>query len=627
MDAVRTIYLGDKLPTIYEVVMQIYDGRRSLNIDQNKDLIRRYAAALQIIWTKSFGENHTITMRGIILYIEEILRAYQNKILSHYKKNKGSMVLMRRINKEWRREHFHSKNKRGRKSALDGLCHNDLFDIGKDMDDFKKDSDEAKFYKDQQTTRDGRLSEHIDIEYESEVQAIIDYENEIEEFTNPKEYQEITPLKNRQFVAQSSPKTPRVSSAKTQTDPISERPEIRGHRNYFTKVKDAICTVSYKAAISIEKARMAVQATCSILYGHKYYLTPLEQSNNEPSLESNDEVNEEQVSSSLEPITKKPRTINEYLQYKYVLPSRKVVESFKHNKAIRQEVLAAESLVEKKKDTKITLHYDSTTRSKIDGEWPSLILNFLSDQKEDCKMYILRSLFFAYENRDQIANLIVETFSRLSTALENEVHPSKLWEKVDAFMTDAATKNLAVEIKVADLLNTTHLPHHILCKSHTCEKLDEACINVLFRIEQKINLSSLILQSEPRLKPFIRQSRTVIMSAIKGILQLISYDASAKPTSLAKEFDLILEESNMAKSFSLYKERRFGKQGYTAGSILECVPQLRQLLDRVNSNNLLARACRIYLENDYCFYYNSIKGTLELHLLCYNAFSELCRKK
>ena len=55
----------------------------------------------------------------------------------------------------------------------------------------------------------------------------------------------------------------------------------------------------------------------------------------------------------------------------------------------------------------------------------------------------------------------------------------------------------------------------------------------------------------------------------------------------------------MAKSFSLYKERRFGKQGYTAGSILECVPQLRQLLDRVNSNNLLARACRIYLENDY----------------------------
>ena len=40
------------------------------------------------------------------------------------------MVLMRRINKEWRREHFHSKNKRGRKSALDGLCHNDLFDIG-----------------------------------------------------------------------------------------------------------------------------------------------------------------------------------------------------------------------------------------------------------------------------------------------------------------------------------------------------------------------------------------------------------------------------------------------------------------------------------------------------------------
>ena len=195
MNAVRTIYLGDKLPTIYEVVMQIYDGRRSLNIDQNKDLIRGYAVALQIIWTKSFGENHTICLKVIIRYIEEILRAYQTKILSHYRKNKGSMVLMRKINKEWRREHFQSKNKRGPKSALDGLCHNDLFDIGKDMDDFKKDSDEAIFYKDQQTARDGRLSEQIDIEYESEVQSIIDYENEIEDFTNPKEYQEITPLK------------------------------------------------------------------------------------------------------------------------------------------------------------------------------------------------------------------------------------------------------------------------------------------------------------------------------------------------------------------------------------------------------------------------------------------------
>ena len=76
MNAVRTIYLGDKLPTIYEVVMQIYDGRRSLNIDQNKDLIRGYAVALQIIWTKSFGENHTICLKVIIRY----LRNYQIKL-------------------------------------------------------------------------------------------------------------------------------------------------------------------------------------------------------------------------------------------------------------------------------------------------------------------------------------------------------------------------------------------------------------------------------------------------------------------------------------------------------------------------------------------------------------------
>ena len=42
-----------------------------------------------------------------------------------------------------------------------------------------------------------------------------------------------------------------------------------------------------------------------------------------------------------------------------------------------------------------------------------------------------------------------------------------------------------------------------------------------------------------------------------------------------KEFDLELEKTGQAKSFSLYKERRFTKLGYTAEAIVECLPIFR----------------------------------------------------
>ena len=69
----------------------------------------------------------------------------------------------------------------------------------------------------------------------------------------------------------------------------------------------------------------------------------------------------------------------------------------------------------------------------------SLILRLISDDKDECKMHLLRALM------------------------------------------DAVSKNLKVRIEVSKQLGTEHIPIHIVCKSHTCEKLDEACINVLYK--------------------------------------------------------------------------------------------------------------------------------------------------
>ena len=94
------------------------------------------------------------------------------------------------------------------------------------------------------------------------------------------------------------------------------------------------------------------------------------------------------------------------------------------------------ALYSKSDATKVTLHFDSTTRSKIDGDWPSLILIFSEN-----KRFSLRPIFFAYEDRAQIVRLIVETYKRLATTLDDNACSAKiLWERTTALMTDSVTK-------------------------------------------------------------------------------------------------------------------------------------------------------------------------------------------
>ena len=54
----------------------------------------------------------------------------------------------------------------------------------------------------------------------------------------------------------------------------------------------------------------------------------------------------------------------------------------------------------------------------------------------------------------------------------------------------SVTKNLKIEEGVATELGSNHIPFHILCKSHTCEKLDDSCINALVEIESELKYKS-----------------------------------------------------------------------------------------------------------------------------------------
>ena len=109
-------------------------------------------------------------------------------------------------------------------------------------------------------------------------------------------------------------------------------------------------------------------------------------------------------------------------------------------------------------------------------------------------------------------------------------------------------------------MNSDHIPYHLLCKSHTYERLDAYNLKTLVKLENKIELRELIIHRE------------------------------------AAEFDMILEKSGVHNSFSLYKEKRFKTLGYQAGAIIDCLPYLKNLLDETHLNNLLVCACKIYLE-------------------------------
>ena len=78
-------------------------------------------------------------------------------------------------------------------------------------------------------------------------------------------------------------------------------------------------------------------------------------------------------------------------------------------------------------DAKSTLHFDSTQKSKIDGDWPCLILIFKNNLR-----FSLTLLFFAYEDRENIARLIIQTYIRLAltvTSTDQAVSAKDLWEK------------------------------------------------------------------------------------------------------------------------------------------------------------------------------------------------------
>ena len=279
---------------------------------------------------------------------------------------------------------------------------------------------------------------------------------------------------------------------------------------------------------------------------------------------------------------------------------------------------------------KSCIHYDTTQRSGIPGDFVSLVMSF-----SNLESFRFMPLYFAYEDRENIIRYFVESYQRLSIcSTEVQGHPvsaASLWEKTDAIMTDAVAKNLKIEDGIAQQLGSDHIPKHLLCKSHTVEALDDSNIKVLAEIEQSCKFRQNLEAMFPAIKRFTRGSLSVVVTGIITILNWISHHKSALPTNVADLFDKVCEEEGRTRTFSLYQQRRFAKLGYLAGAILDAMDLLVILLDRVPDQNLHVESVRIFVECEFfstalaCLSYFQHNVTFPfLMLVQFSSQKELC---
>ena len=328
---------------------------------------------------------------------------------------------------------------------------------------------------------------------------------------------------NRSGIARS---TKSLEDKGVQVNACRSRQKIRNGRNCTFRSKSACARVSVRCNISAEMSREAVRITCESMYDDEYYVSKDEAIEKDPDLE----YARKQVGAETLPKPPKrakcketvPHKIEDWKVYENVLPSAKTINNHKHVMAIQQERDAATALNSISLTIKSTLHYDATTRSKIDGDWPALILIF-----SDGRRFTLRPLFFAYEDRAQIIRLIVETYQRLAATLNSQEKPAAakdLWEKTTAFMTDSVSKNLKIENGVAEVLNSSHIPYHLLCKAHTVEAFDRSNLDVLGSIEKEVNFRSKLEAMNPAVKSFLRGKTSVVEAAITSVFRGRGYE-------------------------------------------------------------------------------------------------------
>ena len=154
--------------------------------------------------------------------------------------------------------------------------------------------------------------------------------------------------------------------AAIQSDPaVPDRPKLSEKEKISTnEIKLTCAKLSSTCGVSVEMSRKIVQVVRKELYNHDVYLSATEQLAGECDIVAEEpNVNQEDVSVS-------PSV---YKKYKYVLPSARTIADYKQILASEMETEAARMLYEKDPSVKAIMHFDTTSRSSIDGDFCDIL--------------------------------------------------------------------------------------------------------------------------------------------------------------------------------------------------------------------------------------------------------------
>lgn len=557
---------SSKLPLLKECISEILKHAKTPSKLQ-KSYVNSMVDEIHSFWQIIFGAKVLITKSAVRKRISKCLENYHMNVYKNGIKGNDEEKFYQSINE-----------------VMDLMKTPEAPEISKEL---------RSFYNDQKTTRITVASDFQDFFVRKDLEEIphTDHKYKIEELSDEVDSESRIDFSSS-LIDQRTTRSglTRFAFSKadsfTQVDDVPFTPRIRYQRNFTAKIKDTIALACVDAGITPNQSRKAFQSIAKNFFGAIYYLDIDEV----PNKSQKRLITETEAETNYE----SPQKKLDFKDYEYVLPCYKTICTTKHVLAINQEKNLALSLLEKSEEIKITAHYDTTSRAYLKYEWTSLIFEFSNGQKFSAK-----PLPLGIENRESIVDFFYEQIHRLAEAAN--VEPKRIWEAIDCFMTDAVSKNLEVPKMIAQRLGSSHIPHHLLCNSHTCEAFDRGNLKVISKVEAAVRLKEHFISQLADLKSFLK-SKTCTEAALSALTKLCCNDGHK--SSQFDLFDAILAEHKRTRKFSILKERRFGILGYTAAAVLYHLSDIKELLKRTKSNNLLVRACEVYVSNDYlitCF--------------------------
>ena len=98
------IWLGDKLPTIYDVAVHIFYLAPTPTAEKREDTIHQYASALHEIWVRIFGAEYVKPIKTIARILSRVMAEYDKYRKTHLYGNVKRGIpskIVHRVNKDW----------------------------------------------------------------------------------------------------------------------------------------------------------------------------------------------------------------------------------------------------------------------------------------------------------------------------------------------------------------------------------------------------------------------------------------------------------------------------------------------------------------------------------------------